>query len=385
MTSSMTLAVFIDALGWELMRGRPFMDDVLSHRSPLGTVFGYSCTCCPTILTGAMPREHGHLSFWSYAPERSPFAGFGLLGLLPGWLTRRGRVRRVLSRLVARMKGWDGYFQLYNVPFQLLPCMDYLEKRDLYQPGGIVGGVPTVFDALRSARVPFHLSDWRRSEEHNVAALRDDLERGDVRFAYLYLAGLDATLHAEGTGSARALARVRWYEDQLRSLYELASRRYREVRMMVFSDHGMTDVVDLCPLQSRIDGLGLRFGRDYAAMYDSTMARFWFLHAGARDAILGALAEEPRGRVLSRGELSLWEADFEDDRYGEIFFLLQPGVLLCPSFMGETPMAGMHGYAPEHPEATALFASNVPGLSPRRLDDLKNVMLESVGLLERAA
>jgi len=324
-----------------------------------------------------MPREHGHLSFYYFDPSRSPFRALAPLALLPRWLTRRGRVRRLMSRALARWKRWDGYVQLYNVPFDRLRWFDYLEKRDIYQPGGIRNGTPTVFDRLRAEGVPFHRSDWRRSEEENLRGATDAIDDGWPRFAYLYLASLDAILHGAGTASSRAQARIGWYERELRSLYQRASRRYHEVEMFLFSDHGMTDIVDLCPLQTRIERLGLRFGRDYAAMYDSTMARFWFLHAGARDAIVGALREEPRGRVLADRELRAWGCDFEDERYGQLFFLLQPGVLLCPSYMGARPMAGMHGYAPEHPEAMASFLSSVPDVRPHRLDDLLAVMLES--------
>ena len=50
------LFVFIDALGWELARKYSFLDDILVTKTPLGTIFGYSSTCDPTILTGKLPR-----------------------------------------------------------------------------------------------------------------------------------------------------------------------------------------------------------------------------------------------------------------------------------------------------------------------------------------
>ncbi len=376
--NTLTLSVFIDALGWELLSGRGFLDDVLTTRRPLQTVFGYSCTCCPTILSGKMPREHGHLSFYFYDPQNSPFAFCKWLKILPSSLMNRGRVRRVLSRAVARARGYDGYFQLYNVPFEYLQFFDYLEKKDIYQPDGLRNGTPTIFDRLRSRRIPFHLSNWRHSEEQNLAALEKAIDEGEIRFAYLYMAALDAMLHARGTRDAAIADKIGWYEKALRRIIERARRRY-DVHLFLFSDHGMTDIVDTCDLVSRIEGLGLRFGHDYAAMYDSTMARFWFLRPAARDAILEVLRAEPRGRILTQDELAAYEVDFPNAQFGELFFLLEPGVLLCPSYMGAQPMAGMHGYAPEHPQAWATFASNVElPAPPRRLDDLHDVMLGDV-------
>jgi hypothetical protein len=47
--------------------------------------------------------------------------------------------------------------------------------------------------------------------------------------------------------------------------------------------------------------------------------------------------------------------------------------------MGEKSLAGMHGYAPDHKDSVALFASNVvPASMPRRLDDLYDLMLREV-------
>ena len=91
---TLSLFVFVDALGWELLEQYPFLEDVLTTRAPLGTIFGYSSTCDPTFLTGKMPREHGHFAFYFYDPKNSPFRFYRLFNLLPRSLTRRGRVRR---------------------------------------------------------------------------------------------------------------------------------------------------------------------------------------------------------------------------------------------------------------------------------------------------
>jgi hypothetical protein len=375
----LSLFVFIDALGWELAERHGFLDDLLGARAPLATVLGYSSACDPTILTGRLPREHGHFAFFCYDPAASPFRPFAALAALPGFLTRRGRVRRLMSRAIRRYLGYTGYFQLYNVPFRHLPLFDYSEKRDIYQPGGINGRVPTIFDHLREAGVPFHLSNWRRGDEENLRSLEAALARGEVRFAYLYLGSLDADLHAHGTCSPVVGEKIRWYEARLRRAVALAGRRYGEVKVYAFSDHGMADVRQTCDLMARVDRLGLRFGGDYAAVYDSTMARFWFLNERAGERIAAALAAEPRGRVLSAGELAAYGCDFADRRYGELFFLVEPGVLICPSFMGARPLAGMHGYAPEHRDSVAMFAGNgAPDPMPRRLDELHRLMLDEV-------
>lgn len=375
MKERIILFVFIDAFGHEIMLKHNFLPDTLPFRQPLETILGYSCTCDPVILTGKLPRETGHFSFFRYAPDESPFRFARLLKILPASIMDRGRVRHHVSRLLRWKLGYTGYFQIYNMPFRYLPFFDYTEKRDLYAPSGINSGLPTIFDYLRQSRIPFSLSDWRRSESWNIGILRSHLEQGEVDFAYLYMASLDAVLHAKGTQAPEVDEKLAWYDSQLRSILDVASKKYAHVDLVVFSDHGMTDITEICDLMAAIDRTGLKFAVDYAAVYDSTMARFWFLKNGVRETIEGALAEVHQGKVLTNSELHEYGCDFPDHQYGELIFLLNPGVLLCPSFMGLRPLKGMHGFTPDDPASKAVLMSNfeVPQ-TVRRLDDLYSLM-----------
>jgi hypothetical protein len=243
-----------------------------------------------------------------------------------------------------------------------------------------------VFDACRRRGIPFSLSDWRAPEAANFARLERDLDAGRVPFAYLYLASLDAILHDTARGSPQAEAHLQGYERALTRVLQLARRRYGEVRVHLFSDHGMAAITDTCDLKARVDALGLRFGVDYVAVYDSTMARFWFLEGGARERIHEALQAEPRGRWLDDATLAAWGCDFPGQTYGHAIFLLDAGVLLVPSFMGETRLAGMHGYAPDHADSVAHYSSNVRvATPPRDLTSMKRLLLSEVDLAVEAA
>ncbi len=382
MTASISLFVFIDALGWEILSAHPFLDDILTTRAPVESVFGYSSTCDPTIITGRMPHDHGHFSFFLYDPANSPFHLCRMLSILPHSVTRRGRVRRLMSRLIGRLYGYTGYFQIYNMPFDKIHLFDYSEKRDIYQPGGINSGAPTIFDYLRKAKIPFSLSNWRHSEAQNLATLHGALEEGGIKFAYLYMAAMDATLHDDGSPSARVSEKIAWYAQQVREVYDAACLKYDEVRLHVFSDHGMTNVTRSVDVMRPIRALPLRFGVDYSAVYDSTMARFWFMTDKARDLITAELLKFSEGHIMTEEELAGYGCDFADQRYGQLFFLLEPGYLLCPSFMGEKPLAGMHGYDPTHKDSLASYATNCPPASlPKRLDDFYALMRQGIDLV----
>lgn len=371
----LSLFCFIDALGWRLVERYGFLNEFLTHRQRLDTILGYSCTCDPTILTGLPASQHGHFSFYYYNPKDSPFKWMPLLDVLPKSITNRGRVRHWISRLLKKVFGFTGYFQIYTMPFTLMPYFDYSERRDIYAPGGINSGAPTIFAEWEKANVSYALSPWWNGECDNLAWLKQEFSARQPRACYLYLAAMDAILHQYGNAAIQVEQKIRWYEDQLRLLVAEAEKHYQEVRLFVFSDHGMTDVTSLSSLRKQVESLPLQFGRDYAAVFDSTMARFWFLNDEARRQITDLLVTQKNGRILSDQELRDYGCYFPDGKYGQLFFLLDPGVLLCPSHLGEAPLKGMHGYAPEDPDSWASLLSNVdPQISMQGLADLFQLM-----------
>src|SRR5213079_2860688 len=103
-------------------------------------------------------------------------------------------------------------------------------------------------------------------------------------------------------------------------------------------------------------------GADYAVVYDSTMARFWFFNERARQQISGCLREIPQGRILPDAELKELRALFPDRYFGELIFLVREGVLIVPSHMGERPIRGMHGYHPNAKHSYAMLCTNQPDL-----------------------
>jgi hypothetical protein len=369
---------FVDALGWEVLRGRRFLDDELPWRQRVRSVLGYSSACVPSILTGRMPREHGHWSFFFCSPETSPFRSLRPLRVLPESITGRARVRNLLSKAVARRNGFTGYFQLYQLPFEHAHEFDYCEKRDLFSPGG-VSGAPTIFDKLRKSGTPFHVSNWRQDEESNLAALHRDLDAAAIRFAFLYLADLDGALHVVGKDDPSITGRIARYETRLRDVLAAARRRYGDVRLSVISDHGMAHVTRTFDLQATLAALPLRFGRDYVAALDSTMARFWMRSDAAARLLPQVLAEADGGRLLSDAELAELGCDFPGQRYGQLIFLMDPGHLIVPSHMGLTPIRGMHGYHPDHPDSdAALLSTHQPARETESICDFHELMTLAV-------
>jgi hypothetical protein len=361
MPKILPLFIMVDACGWEIIRNDPFCSHLAPQRKKLRSVFGYSSTCVPSILSGRWPDQHHNWCYFVHAPEKSPFAFLRPLRWLPRALTSRRIFRRYLTKLVKKRLGFKGYFDLYNIPFQHIADYDFTEKKSPLQPGGMNAG-ENIFDQLQQHHIPYFVSDPDVSEEANRDALLHHIQQQSIDFAFCYWPGLDGLLHRVGNDSPEVPQRLRLYEQWLSTVLTTAQAHYDEVRLYVFSDHGMANCDQHLDLMAHIQALPLQQGRDYSVVYDSTLARFWFHTPEARTEITRALAAIPQGRILLQDELKELRAWFDDQSFGQLIYLVPEGTLIVPSHMGERPIRAMHGYHPDEPQSYAALLTNQPSI-----------------------
>jgi type I phosphodiesterase/nucleotide pyrophosphatase len=357
MSRPVIVVVLVDALGWTLAGRDPAFAPLLRERRPLATVLGFSSGALPTAFTGRTASEHGRWLMYQRARGRGVFSGFGALRWLPRRVRESARLTRLLDRIVAG-RGVRGYFNLYEVPREELPAFDLPERDDIFAPGGLP--CDSLWDVLERRGVAWRGWNWRTPEPLARAQALEELTAGRLDFLFVYSAVLDARLHHEGSHGAGVQACLSEWSAWFEAAAAAATRAGREPWLYLCSDHGMVDVRVTVDVMARVDALPFRRGRDYLAFFDSTMARFWWRESRARDAVLAALAAEPRGRWLTAEERAREGVAFADARFGEDVFLLEPGALLVPSFMGRGPVAAMHGYDPAHPDMVGILAANRP-------------------------
>jgi hypothetical protein len=377
------LFVMIDAMGWEILRNDPFGKNFAPRRKKLESVFGYSSTCVPSILSGRWPDEHRNWCYFVYDPKNSPFRSLRWMRWLPTAITGRRIFRRYLTKFVKVQLKFRGYFDLYNIPFKFIHLFDFTEKKSPLQPKGMNRG-PNIFDFLTEHGIPYFVTDTTKSEEENRDDIIAAIEAERVDFVFQYWAGLDGLLHLEGNQSPKVPAKLRVYEQWIEQLLAAAKSHYSEVHLYVFSDHGMANCEELVDLKARIDALPLQMEKDYAVIYDSTMARFWFFNDHARELIHEALKSVPEGRIMPDDELHRYRALFDDHHFGQTIFLMRESVLIVPSHMGERPIRAMHGYHPTDAQSYATLLTNQPAIP----DDVTHIphicrIMETTALLAK--
>ena len=373
--------MFIDALGWKIAQTHGFAKDMLPFRSKVEMQFGYSSAAIPTILSGEQPQKHGHFSFFYYNPEASPFKKFKYIkyffgaGLHPRCFFNRGRIRRHISKFVAKRMGYTGYFSLYSVPFEKLKYLDYCEKYDIFAKDGLAP-VENLRDVLLKTKLGWHISDWRRTEAQNVSCAISDLESGKTDFAFIYSGDFDGFMHDNVYDKKVVGERLKHYEKIVSDVIAALKRSGREFEFTILSDHGMTPTTGKVDLMKKVSSLKLKYGKDYISLFDSTMLRLWYLNDASREKVRARLSKDDcRGRFISDEEKKKYGIFFEDNKFGEDIFLTEEGVQIEPCDLGAKAMNGMHGYAPEAEDSYAgHYSTSVPRFTPQHVKDFFALM-----------
>jgi hypothetical protein len=379
MNKRLHVFVLIDALGWSVLEGREFLQDLLPFRRPLRTVLGFSSGAIPTILTGVPPEQNGHWNLFYYDPKGSPFRWLRYFAWLPDRLLNHRVTRRLLKEVGRRVLGLGPSFECSVSP-RFLPWFNWVEKRNLYDAGGTIGA-PSIFDRLKEHNVEYRVYSYHHATDAEIVRQAErDIQGRAAEFFFIYLSEMDLFLHNNFGDTPKVEEKLAWYEKKLRRLFEISKGVDAERTFTVFSDHGMTLVENHFDLVAHIRQLGLTMPDDYLAVYDSTMARFWFFNSPAREKMLDMLRLLPCGRVLPDEELRALGIFFPDRRFGEIVFLLDPGWLISASdFNGKGWMpVGMHGYHPDDAYSDGVFLSNhEPPLAVENVADVYYCMRQA--------
>lgn len=364
MPRPVTLVFLVDALGWEIAEHFAFGREQFATRASLGTVLGYSAAAIPSLLSGASPMEHGSWAMFRRAGKKGAFASLRWVPPLPHSID--WRARRWIRRGLDRRRHVHAYYDLYEIPTHFLHRFDVAQTGDPFRPGGLAR--ETVFDWMQAQGIRYRLWDYRSDEGENLRAAEAAIAQSlDVLF--VYTAELDALMHRVGIFHPSVGARLDVYAAFLESVRRAAHAHDVELEIVLLSDHGMTDVTATVDVWHGMTRQGWRLGRDYMAFFDSTMARTW---GDDRVAAAVALVLDGKGRRLDAPQLRAFGCFFADGSYGDEIFLVDPGVLIVPSFMGSRRIAAMHGYHPEDRFSRGVFMTDAPMPAPSSILGFKS-------------
>jgi len=163
----------------------------------------------------------------------------------------------------------------------------------------------------------------------------------------LKLNSLDRLGHFYGPYSQVLKNRIKTLDRLVEKTYEKIRQRYRDVVIIIMSDHGMCPVKRVIDLERLLKQLPIEVIRDYFVYIGSTLVQFWFNNDKARRYIINMLESIEDGKILDENDLKeLGLAGIDREKYGEVIFALKEGHVFYPDFYyRRKPPRGMHGYA----------------------------------------
>lgn len=309
----------------------------------------------PAIFAGVPPEKSDLFTMFYYSPESSPFRCIRLPRMIGNFPVLGRAVRYAIGkyvRLTTTNSAVKHYATAASIPLNLLRYFDFSEKELAYEENYLGSGIRTIFDILRLKKKEWVYIGWPLygNDDSKLDFFKKNVAENEFDFIYLHLSKLDHRGHEYGPRSKQVDNSVRELDSELKEIYQLLRAKYNEINLIVFSDHGMVEVKKTVNISAEIKRGGLILEKNYVMFLDSTMARIWPRNRKAKSTLREILSRLRDGRILDEQDYRDNRIRFPHNKYGELIFLANPGVLISPNFFqGSCPVKGMHGYDPLHP------------------------------------
>jgi len=354
---------YIDALNPSFLNPdiMPFLSSFATkhHCHVLENVFGYSFAIQSCMLSGKYPDDTNHWMPYFYCPEESPFL-FKTLNKLENFfpLDRLQTLRYLMAR-GSRQLFLKKSVQANNIPF----CE--IDKMALY-PYYYMCELPFFFELREllekksQTALTYIGPPKQKTNFHNTLFEHLRKSKHENEVIILYHDTLDGLGHTFGPNSPQCLNHAKSLDSVLSTTYrKLTNSLGNQFTLLFFSDHGQSELKFQINILSELSKKGLKIGVDYVCFVDATLALFWPEDDVAKEKILGTLNKIGQGVVIDEDRRKKYHMEFNDDRYGEIIYVLKPGGTFFPNFFSPFgAMKGLHGYLPEEDVQKAFFVSN---------------------------
>jgi len=341
-----------------------------------------------SYIAGLFPDEaNGGAQFW-YDPENSPFGFLGswlrIGNLLPDF---PDRVFRRIIKSCLKKKCFSPTFTTAKIPFHLLKYFNFPMR--VRMDGDKFVKSQSLFDILRANERTwlFHGAPCNKVDIQSVVQRVEQDLHPPLSFAFLHVGDLDHVGHKDGPDSTDRRAIQKEVLRGVEAICGIAHKRFSQVHIVIMGDHGMMTVSRHLDIWNKLKRLPLKLEKDYLVFLDSTMARFWFFSDKAEKIIVDMLSDLDSGYILNQAEKDKYHLNYSHNKFGDIFFLVDPGTLIFPNFyQNKKPVKGMHGYAPETLEQqSALFIHSPKIKKSRRIEkpvDMRRVFPTVLDLMD---
>ena len=289
------LLYFDDGFAWKYWQETHYMKEFWTFHRPLETLLGYSSTILPSMLSGKYPGETG---IWTeyYLDEHPQTSLSRVFSSSPLLLLPTNLIRLVLFRIARKLGSLSAHRLRIPLQFAHLFRRHPIDYRK-FPP--IELDMPTLDKVFQSKglRYDIRMLDHGLQTRNEIAYLKSSRNNFDIFFYFDH--ALDSKGHQFGPSIEKLIPDMQLTAQFLEQAWDVLGGD-AESEMILFSDHGMTEVKETFDLNYALREFNL--GKDYLVFSDSSFARFWFPNPQKREPIKSVLRDAP-GHFLTTEEL----------------------------------------------------------------------------------
>lgn len=382
-----TIVLFLDAFRYKDMNKNncPYIYELAKCGAygPLKTLAGYHVEY--SMLSGYYPLKHNVWIWYYYDKGVSCFKWIKplkpLLIYLDGTLLR-SLTRNFISYTTMLIRYFQGKTRLLRaneIPIEKLDKFNisvdkfYTDRNSL--------NVPTLFDVLRENKVKYIASEYpwiatngcmkisffKKNDESNFKLLKKNIEKYELLYCHVW--NLDSLQHKYGVESRESLIHIKKIDGCVKDLVEASKEIDRDLNIVIFSDHGMTDVIGTI---NAVEVL-----KNYEANYfiGSTTAQIWLNDLYKKNEIKQKFLKL-NCIVYDEKNIENIKIPYNRSFVGDMLVAARPGYQFYPDFFRKDANArAMHGYTTKNKDLDGIFIINGSNV---KNDHIKNASLVDI-------
>jgi len=331
------------------------------------------------IFFGLKPNQSGFFTAIGFSQENGAYRNRRVMRFF-GWIEKklsffvylawkRGKnnfdslIQKVLIKVYFKFFGSYEKLKPYKIPLSFLKYFNLTEDAIELHEQDTINGKESLFKIVKD--LGFH-TFMGAFTSLGGAPTNTDLERVNLaieasklktnHFIPIYINTVDSIGHEFGPNSKALKVKVRELDSMIESSVDNFLKNDPETTFVFLGDHGMTEVKKNIDVKMHILDIAkkykLKIEKDYLFFLDSTLMRMWFCSNKARKIFEKELKTNKfftqNGDIIDKETAKKYNLPIEDERYGDISWWANEGVLIFPDFFHNyKPLMGMHGYRPD--------------------------------------
>jgi hypothetical protein len=351
-----TVFILSDANRWDYLQYMPYLSKKAQEELHVKKIIpGIGFCEISEYLSGIPSVNNGNLFQITFNGEfnKKKYNGLNAVATITNRIPKiRWKVAHAIDSYLMRygdLADKDILNVRYAIPVNMINYFSPTESRLAYDDPDFFRNENILY-RLKDKGYTYDIEDFvkhnkiKGTDEERINRLKEKIKEKKLKDFTLLYVGKGEIAHDTGTHNSDFHSKLEEYDTLLKSIDELLEEKYGDDYVfIVLGDHGMVNVndyIDVTPIIKRIKKkFNLRIGEDFIYFIDSTCFRIWLKD----NALLSKVDLCVKDMLWEVIDTSV-DVKMIDEKYGDLIYIIKPGIMFFPDFFNLKKKRGMHGY-----------------------------------------